>query len=87
MADESGPDAKILAVPLDNTSKRYRHIQSKDDVPEQLMYQISHFFEHYKDLEEDKWVKIEGWASVDDAKKEVTESIQRFKEAPVKPHF
>ncbi len=87
MADESGPDAKILAVPLDNMSKRYRHIQSKDDVPEQLMYQISHFFEHYKDLEDDKWVKIEGWACIDDAKKEIIESIQRFKEAPVKPHF
>jgi inorganic pyrophosphatase len=87
MTDESGPDAKILAVPIDKLSSRYRHMQSKDDLSDQLLKQISHFFEHYKDLEEDKWVKIEGWFSVDEAKKEIDASIQRFKNAPVKPHF
>ncbi|MDA3869057.1 MAG: inorganic diphosphatase [Gammaproteobacteria bacterium] len=87
MTDESGPDAKILAVPLDNLSSTYTHIKSMDDVPPQLLKQISHFFEHYKDLEINKWVKIEGWNSVDAAKKEIVESIQRFQDAPVKPHF
>lgn len=87
MTDESGPDAKILAVPLDKLSSTYTHIKSMDDVPPQLLKQISHFFEHYKDLEINKWVKIEGWHPVEAAKKEIVESIQRFKDAPVKPHF
>jgi inorganic pyrophosphatase len=87
MTDESGPDAKILAVPVDRLSTYYRHIHSKDDLPQQLLKQLSHFFEHYKDLEDDKWVKIEGWLSVEDAKKEIVDSIQRFRDAPVKPHF
>ncbi len=87
MTDESGPDAKILAVPVDNLSTYYRHIQSKDDLPQQLLKQLSHFFEHYKDLEDDKWVKIEGWLSLDDAKQEIDDSLKRFRDAPVKPHF
>lgn len=87
MTDESGPDAKILAVPVDNLSSSYRHIQCKEDVPQQLLKQLSHFFEHYKDLEEDKWVKIEGWLPVEDAKQEINDSLERFKKAPVKPHF
>lgn len=87
MTDESGPDAKILAVPLSNLSSCYEHVQSMDDVPPLLIKQISHFFEHYKDLEENKWVKIDGWQPVDEAKKEIVDSIQRFKDAPVKPCF
>jgi inorganic pyrophosphatase len=87
MTDESGPDAKILAVPVDSLSTRYRHIQSKDNLSQQLLKQLSHFFEHYKDLEDDKWVKVEGWLSVEEAKKEIADSIQRFMDAPVKPHF
>lgn len=51
------------------------------------MWQISRFFEHYRDQDNDKWVKIEGGSSIDDPEKEIVESIQRFKEAPVKPHF
>lgn len=87
MTDESGPDAKILAVPVDKLTGRYRHIQSFEDVPPSLLNSISHFFEHYKDLEEGKWVKIDGWQCVADAKKEIVDSIERFKAAPVKPHF
>jgi inorganic pyrophosphatase len=87
MTDESGPDAKILAVPLSNLSSCYEHVHSMDDVPPLLIKQISHFFEHYKDLEENKWVKIDGWQPVDEAKKEIVDSIQRFKDAPVKPCF
>jgi len=87
MTDESGPDAKILAVPVDSLSTCYRHIQSIDDLPQQLLKQLAHFFEHYKDLEDDKWVKVEGWLPVEDAKKEINASLQRFRDAPVKPHF
>jgi inorganic pyrophosphatase len=61
MTDESGPDAKVLAVPIDPLSNLYRHIQTMQDMPQQLLDQIAHFFDHYKDLEANKWVTIEGW--------------------------
>jgi len=87
MIDESGPDAKILAVPLDSLSSRYRHVQVLDDLPQQLLKQISHFFEHYKDMEESKWVKIEGWEDRETAHREILSSIERFNNAPIKPCF
>ena len=87
MIDESGPDAKILAVPLDSLSSRYRHVRVLDDLPQQLLKQISHFFEHYKDMEESKWVKIEGWEDRETAHREILSSIERFNNAPIKPCF
>ncbi len=87
MADESGNDAKILAVPIDQLSRMYREVASVRDMPEPLLYSISHFFEHYKDLESGKWVKIEGWVDVDEAKKEILESIDRYDNAEDKPAF
>jgi inorganic pyrophosphatase len=87
MIDEAGPDAKILAVPIDALSSRYRHVQVLDDLPQQLLKQISHFFEHYKDMEESKWVKIEGWEDRETAHREILSSIERFNNAPIKPCF
>ena len=87
MTDESGPDAKILAVPVDSLSSRYHHVKILDDLPQQLLKQISHFFEHYKDMEENKWVKIEGWEDRETAHREILSSIERFNNAPVKPCF
>ena len=87
MTDESGTDAKVLAVPVDKLTDRYAHIENINDVPESLLNQISHFFEHYKDLEKGKWVKIEGWGNADEAKAEIISSIERFNAAPEKPHF
>jgi inorganic pyrophosphatase len=87
MTDESGPDAKILAVPIDKLCQMYRPIKTWEDLSPLLINQIAHFFEHYKDLEPNKWVKVEGWAGVDSASQEVVASIQRFKDAPVKPKF
>lgn len=78
MTDESGEDAKILAVPVKKISPMNAHINDIDDVPELLLKRISHFFEHYKDLEEGKWVKVEGWENAEAAKKEITESVERF---------
>ena len=63
------------------------HIKDIDDMPESLLNQISHFFEHYKDLEKGKWVKIDGWGNSDEAKAEIVSSIERFNAAPEKPHF
>jgi inorganic pyrophosphatase len=87
MTDESGPDGKIIAIPGDKLCRMYRHAQSLDDLPEMILLQISHFFEHYKDLEDNKWVKIEGWGDVQAAREEIMSSIARFQDAPVKPHF
>lgn len=80
MTDESGVDAKILAVPIPKLSSVYDKVQSPDDVSPQLLQTISHFFEHYKDLEVGKWVKVDGWYDVEEAKKEIIQSIQRYRE-------
>jgi len=87
MTDESGPDAKILAVPTDRLSSLYTDVHSGDDLPRQLLSQISHFFEHYKDLDQHRWVKLQGWSDRAAAKKEIMDGVERFKAAPVKPHF
>lgn len=87
MTDESGPDAKILAVPISKLTDRYDHINDQANVPQSLLDSIAHFFEHYKDLEKGKWVKLDGWSSASKARDEIMESIERFNDAPIKPHF
>lgn len=87
MTDESGPDSKLLAVPVDKLCTLYRQVKKPEDMPPMLLAQISHFFEHYKDLEPNKWVKVEGWAGVDDAKAEILTAIERFRNAKDKPYF
>jgi len=87
MTDEAGPDAKLLAVPIDKLCVLYRDAKKPEDMPQQLLAQITHFFEHYKDLEQGKWVKVEGWGDVDAAEKEINGAIQRFNDAPEKPFF
>ena len=87
MTDESGIDAKILAVPVDKLAVQYRGMKKLSDMEPLLLDQIAHFFEHYKDLENNKWVKIEGWVDIDEAKTEILESIQRYNDAPEKPAF
>lgn len=75
MEDESGQDEKVLAVPTSSITKRYENVESYKDLPESFMNQLTHFFEHYKDLEKGKWVKVTGWEGVDTAKKVITSSI------------
>lgn len=77
MTDEAGEDAKILAVPVDKLSRLYRNINTVRDMDEPLLDSISHFFQHYKDLESGKWVKIDGWLGAEEAKKEIMDSIDR----------
>ena len=79
MTDESGIDAKIIAVPSDKLTREYRHIQSVDDLPELLRAQIRHFFEHYKDLEVNKWVKVDGFEGLEAAKQDIRASIVRYR--------
>lgn len=78
MTDESGPDAKILAVPVDKLSARYKDIQNPSDLGDELLAAISHFFQHYKDLEPGKWVKVSGWEGQEAAKAEILDSVKRY---------
>lgn len=87
MTDESGEDAKIVAVPVDKVTNLYREVESVRDLPIGSLNKIAHFFEHYKDLEEGKWVKIEGWEGPEAARQEINESVARFKASPDKPNF
>ena len=79
MTDEAGVDTKLLAVPIDKLCTIYRNIKTYLDMPQHLLSSIEHFFNHYKDLEENKWVKIEGWAGPEEARQEILSSVERFK--------
>ena len=69
MEDESGQDEKIVAVPVDKLHPFYRDVKSYKDLPPLLAEQFTHFFEHYKDLEDGKWVKVKEWVGVEETKK------------------
>ncbi|QYG08719.1 MULTISPECIES: inorganic diphosphatase [unclassified Janthinobacterium] len=79
MTDESGEDAKVLAVPVDKVLSIYSHWQKPEDLNELRLRQIQHFFEHYKDLEKGKWVKIDGWYGPDVAKEEILNGVAAYK--------
>lgn len=78
MQDEAGEDAKLLAVPVNKLLSIYSHLQKPEDLPAGQLKMIAHFFEHYKDLEEGKWVKVQGWAGPDAAKKEITDGLANY---------
>jgi inorganic pyrophosphatase len=78
MTDEGGGDAKVLAVPVDKILPIYSHWQKPDDLQDLRLQQIQHFFEHYKDLEKGKWVKIEGWGGPEEAKEEIIKGVEAF---------
>jgi inorganic pyrophosphatase len=78
MEDEGGQDAKLLAVPEDKILSIYKHLQKPEDVNELLLSQIQHFFEHYKDLEQGKWVKVKGWTGVAGAHQEILDGIESY---------
>jgi len=80
MTDESGIDAKLVAVPITKLTKIYESVQSYKDLPAHLLNSIEHFFTHYKDLEVGKWVKIDGWADADAALNEIMSSLKRYEQ-------
>ena len=80
MEDDGGGDEKIIAVPSGRTTQRYDKIATYTDLPSITIEQIQHFFEHYKDLEPDKWVKIKEWAHADTARRMISEAISRYKD-------
>jgi len=77
MKDEAGMDEKILAKPIDKITPVHRNTKSYRDVPEIDLLRIAHFFEHYKDLEPNKWVQILGWGDVDEAGRLILEGVER----------
>ena len=87
MVDEAGGDEKILAVPIDKVFPGYAHIRHIDDVPRHWLDRIGYFFEHYKDLEAGKWVKLDGWGGRDEARRVLSESIERYEATAEKPKF
>ncbi|MEM8816186.1 MAG: inorganic diphosphatase [Pseudomonadota bacterium] len=81
MEDNAGQDEKIIAVPSTHVSRRYEKIEEYSDLPDISLQQIEHFFEHYKDLEPGKWVKIGGWHGAEDARGLIVEAIDRARAA------
>ena len=77
MEDDGGQDEKIVAVPSDRISQRYVNIRNYTDLPEITQNQVRHFFEHYKDLEDGKWVRIDGWRDSATARRLILEAMQR----------
>jgi inorganic pyrophosphatase len=77
MRDEAGEDEKIISVPVDKLSPYYKDVSSYRDLPQILLDQIAHFFEHYKDLEKGKWVKIQRWGGTDEALEFIKSSMIR----------
>lgn len=78
MSDESGQDEKIIAVPFNKVTTLYKDIEDYQDLPELLLNQIQHFFEHYKDLEEGKWVKVDKWQDKQAARKVILNAINAY---------
>ncbi len=76
--DEKGKDAKIVAVPVEKIDPRFENIKDISDLPSNIRERIAHFFEHYKELEKGKWVKVIGWKNREEALKRIEEAIKRY---------
>src|ERR1700722_7440951 len=79
MTDDGGTDEKIIVVPSPKLTKRYVDVLNYDDLPQITLEQIRHFFEHYKDLEPGKWVRIDGWGDAEEARSLIVAAIEREK--------
>ena len=81
MEDEAGGDEKIIAVPSSKLTQRYDKVRTYSDLPDITLQQIQHFFEHYKDLEPGKWVRVSTWVGAEAAKAEILASVARYQAA------
>jgi inorganic pyrophosphatase len=81
MEDEEGPDSKVIAVPKPKLDPYYAGWSDIGDIPGALKERIKHFFEHYKELEPGKWVKVTGWRGAEEARKKIVEAIERARAA------
>jgi len=80
MTDEHGRDDKVLCVPEDKVNPSFKYIKDLKDIPDYLIFRIKNFFEHYKDLEPKKWVKMGKWKDKEAAKEYILDSLQRYRE-------
>jgi inorganic pyrophosphatase len=87
MTDEAGGDEKLLAVPIDKSLPIYRHWKKPADMQPERLMQIQHFFEHYKDLEKGKWVKVDGWAGPREAANAIKRGVAKYAKTKKKPAF
>lgn len=81
MEDEEGPDSKVIAVPKPKLDPSFAGVNDVKDLPEAVRERIKHFFEHYKELEPGKWVRVTGWRGAEEAKERVRRAIKRYREA------
>ena len=81
LEDEHGGDEKLICVPVDTTFPYYSDVGERGDLPSIVLQQIEHFFKHYKDLEEEKWVRVGEWGDAAAARQIVVEAIERAKQA------
>jgi len=79
MQDEAGGDEKIIAVPVSRLTRRYDRVHTYEDLPEITLKQIEHFFQHYKDLEPNKWVRVLGWGGPEEAERFIREGVDRVR--------
>ena len=77
MSDEAGQDEKVIAVPSSHLTRRYENVVDYTDLPQITLDQITHFFAHYKDLEEGKWVEVERWGDADEARQLIQAAMDR----------
>jgi inorganic pyrophosphatase len=77
--DEEGQDSKVIAVPITKLDPSFSSITNINSIPEHIRNQIKHFFEHYKELEEGKYVKVKGWEDKEIAMKRICEAIDRYR--------
>ena len=85
MVDDGGTDEKIIAVPTLKLTQHYEHVRAHTDLPRIALEQIQHFFEHYKDLEPGKWVKLIGWGDAEEAKQLIRDAIRRERDHADRP--
>ena len=86
MLDEAGADPKLLTVPMPSLTPYYNHVVNYNDILPDRLAMISHFFQHYKDLEEGKWVKIDGWGDAEAARQEIIEGLARYQASHFSRH-
>jgi len=87
MKDEAGEDYKVIAVPIPEVTGIYRDIKTVEDLDHMLLNQLVHFFEHYKDLEKNKWVRTGDWLGVEAARQVLMDAVECYEETPEKPNF
>ena len=83
MEDEEGKDSKVIAVPKGKLDRSYEGVKDVKDLPDATLERIKHFFEHYKELEPGKWVKVLGWREAKEAKEDIRAAIERYRRGPV----